>query len=61
MQAIAALFLWLESLYYLRYFESIGYLIHSIEEVVKGMLVFLLVFGISILAFADVFRSLSIA
>jgi len=61
MQAIAALFLWLESLYHLRSFESTGYLIHSIEEVVAGMLVFLFVLSISIIAFADAFSSLSIA
>ena len=56
-QAIAALFLWFNALYYMRSFDSTGYLIRSLTEVIIDMRVFLFLLGIVVFGFADAFNS----
>ena len=58
-QAVAALALWLNSLYLLRAFDETGWIIRSLAEVVKDMRVFLFVLGIVVCGFADAFGSVN--
>jgi hypothetical protein len=57
--AITSLLLWSKFLYFLRIFESTGYLIRMIIDVVSGMKVFLFVLILVLAAFADAFISMS--
>jgi len=58
-QAVAALAIWLNSLYLLRAFDSTGFLIRSLAEIVGDMKFFILVLGIVICGFADAFGSVN--
>jgi hypothetical protein len=58
-QAVAALTLWLKTLYLLRYKHSMGYLIRSLVDVIGDMIMFLVLLVIFILMYADVFSSLN--
>jgi hypothetical protein len=58
-QAVAALTLWCKALYFLRSIDATGYLVRSLEEVIKDMGAFLFVLGIFIMGYADAFSSLS--
>ena len=51
--------MWLKVLYVLRIFKSTGYLIRAVVEVIFDMLIFLLIFFITIIAFGDSFLRLS--
>jgi hypothetical protein len=53
MQALTSLFIWLKFLYFLRIFESTGYLIRIIVQVVIDMRHFLLVLLLTFVAFGD--------
>ena len=59
MQATMSLILWLKFLYFLRIFKTTGYLIRIIVEVIIDMRNFLLIMLLTIIAFADAFRSIS--
>ncbi len=59
MQATMSLILWLKFLYFLRIFQSSGYLIRIIVEVIVDMRHFLLILFFTIFAFGDALRSIS--
>jgi hypothetical protein len=59
LQATMSLMLWLKFLYFLRIFDSTGYLIRIITEVVVDMRHFLLIMLLTIIAFGDAMRSIS--
>jgi hypothetical protein len=54
-----ALMLWIKFLYFFRIFQSTGYLIRIITEVVIDMRHFLLILALTIIAFGDAMRSIS--
>ena len=58
-QIMAALAIWLRFLFFLRNFESFGWLIRIIIDSFKDMVYFLIVFFIGVLAFADAFLSIN--
>jgi len=58
-QAITALTMWGKFLYFLRSFDETGYLVRSLAEVIKDMLVFLFVLTIVVLGYADAFSSMN--
>lgn len=58
--AMAAFFLWIKFLYFLRIFKGTGYLISMIVEVVADMKIFLSVFIITLAAFGHCFLILSL-
>jgi len=60
-QSIAAFFMWLKMLYFMRIFESTGYLIRMIIEVMFDMKEFLLVFIITTVAFGNSFYLIDLA
>ena len=51
--AVACFFMWMKLLYFLRIFESTGYLISMIIEVISDMKTFFLILAITIVAFGD--------
>lgn len=51
--AVACFFMWMKLLYFLRIFESTGYLISMIIEVINDMGTFFLILAITIIAFGD--------
>jgi hypothetical protein len=53
MQAIMSLVMWLKLLYFLRIFDSTGYLIKIIIEVIIDMKYFLMILMLTFVAFAD--------
>ena len=59
MQSVAALCMWLKFIYFLRCTESTGWMVRMIVEVVQDMGSFMLLYAITIIAFADAFYSLS--
>ncbi len=59
MQATMSLLLWIKFLYFFRVFQSTGYLIRIIIEVVVDMRHFLLIMLLTIVAFGDAMRSIS--
>lgn len=59
MQATMSLFLWLKLLYFLRIFQSTGYLIRIIIEVVYDMRHFMFVLMLTFVAFGDAMLSIS--
>jgi len=58
-QATMSLMLWIKFLYFFRIFQSTGYLIRIIIEVVIDMRHFLLIVLLTIIAFGDAMRSIS--
>jgi hypothetical protein len=60
MHAVAALLNWFKLLYFLRIFSSTGYLVRMIINVIVDMRIFLVVFTIILLGFADAFATLSL-
>eukprot|EP00347_Sterkiella_histriomuscorum_P017370 403349643 len=59
LQATMSLILWLKFLYFLRIFQSTGYLIRIIIEVCVDMRHFLLILVLTFVAFGDAMRSIS--
>mmetsp|Transcript_24427 Transcript_24427/g.24008 ORF Transcript_24427/g.24008 Transcript_24427/m.24008 type:complete len:85 (+) Transcript_24427:2512-2766(+) len=59
MQSMISLFIWLKMLYFLRIFESTGYLIMIIIKVIIDMKFFLMILLLTILAFADSFYQIN--
>lgn len=59
LQSLAALGMWFKFIYFLRCTDSTGWLVRMLVEVMKDMGSFLLVYVITILAFADAFYSMS--
>jgi hypothetical protein len=53
MQAIMSLMIWLKTLYFLRIFDSTGYLIKIIIEVIIDMKYFFMILMLTFIAFAD--------
>lgn len=51
--------MWFKFIYFLRCTDSTGWLVRMLVEVMKDMGSFLLVYVITILAFADAFYSMS--
>ena len=58
-QAVVATLVWLKSIYFLRCFDSTGWLVRMMGEVLNDMKVFLFVFTITIISFSDFFYSIS--
>ena len=61
MLSLASLGLWFRFLYFLRIFDSTGFLIRAILAVVVDMRYFMLILGITIVAFGDSFKVMSSA
>jgi hypothetical protein len=61
MQATINLLLWLKFLYFLRIYQGTGYLIKTIIAVVLDMRYFLLILFLTMMAFGDSFRALSLS
>jgi len=59
-QAITTFFMWLKVLYFMRIFQSFGYLIRMISTVIVDMRHFLLVLFIGVVAFGDTFLAISL-
>lgn len=59
MQATCSLLLWLKLLYFLRIYQSTGYLIRIIISVVVDMRYFLFILFLTIMAFGDSLRAIS--
>jgi len=59
MQATMSLLLWIKLLYFFRIFQSTGYLIRIIIEVVVDMRHFLFIMFLTMIAFGDAMRSIS--
>jgi len=59
LQASMSLLIWIKFLYFFRIFQSTGYLIRIIIEVVVDMRHFLLILLLTIVAFGDAMRSIS--
>ena len=59
MQATMSLMLWIKFLYFFRIFQSTGYLIRIIIEVVVDMRYFLFIMFLTTIAFGDAMRSIS--
>lgn len=61
MLSLTSLCLWFRFLYFLRIFDSTGFLIRAILAVVVDMRYFMLILGITIVAFGDSFKVMSFA
>lgn len=61
MLSIATLCLWFRFLYFLRIFDSTGFLVRAILAVIVDMGYFLLILGITIVGFGDSFKVMSYA
>jgi hypothetical protein len=59
--SIATLFLWLKFLYFLRIFDSFGFLVRAINQVIIDMKSFMLILLLVITAFGDSFKVMNIA
>ena len=59
MLSIATLCLWFRFLYFLRIFDSTGFLVRAILAVIVDMEYFLLILGITIVGFGDSFKVMS--
>jgi hypothetical protein len=57
--AIASLLMWFKLIYFLRIFESTGYLVRMLTEVISAMKVFLLMLSIVLIAFGEAFLRFS--
>ena len=53
--SVAALIMWIKFLFYLRLFAPFAALIRMIEEVLKDMIVFLVLFFVAVIGFANAF------
>ena len=54
--SISSLFLWLKFLYFLRIFDSTGFLVRAIMTVISEMRFFMLILLVAILAFGDSYK-----
>ena len=61
LMSITTLFLWIKFLYFFRIFDSTGFLITAILAVISDMKYFLLILMITLLAFGDSFKVMSVA
>jgi len=59
LSSLAALIMWLKLLYFLRLFAPTAALIRMIVEIIKDMFVFLVIYFIAIIGFADAFYILA--
>jgi hypothetical protein len=59
LQAIGVFFMWFKLLYFFRMFESYGFFIRLIIEVVADMSTFMVVFILTIVAFSDSLLTIS--
>lgn len=61
MMSIATLCLWMKSLYFFRIQESTGFLVRAILSVISEMKFFLLILLVTMLAFGDAFKVMSVS
>lgn len=59
MKGVMSLFIWLKLLYFMRIFQSTGYLIRSIIHVCGDMRYFLLILLLTIVAFGEAIEAIS--
>jgi hypothetical protein len=60
-QVVSTFFMWLKFLYFLRVYESTGYLVRMIMSVIYDMKVFLFLLILTIVAFGDSLSVIAIA
>jgi len=58
-QGVASFFIWIKFLYFLRVFDTTGYLIRMIIDVIRDMRAFMIILLVTIIAFANSFFSIS--